>query len=146
MASILKAISHSENETLGLAEKISLFFKEGDVIVLSGELGAGKTLFVKGIANALGIDASLVNSPSYTIVNEYRGGSKLLFHFDLYRLGDITELYETGWDDYMQQNGIMVVEWGEKGEANLPLPRYQVTFKILNETQREIDITVVNNV
>ncbi|MFH2050654.1 MAG: tRNA (adenosine(37)-N6)-threonylcarbamoyltransferase complex ATPase subunit type 1 TsaE [bacterium] len=145
MASILKAISHSENETLGLAEKIGLFFKEGDVVILSGELGAGKTLFVKGVAKALGIDTSLVNSPSYTIVNEYRGGSKLLFHFDLYRLGDISELYETGWDDYMQQKGIMVIEWGEKGESSLPIPRYQVSFKILDDTQREIDITVVNN-
>jgi len=145
MASILKAISHSEIETLGLAEKIGLFLKEGDVVILSGELGAGKTLFVKGVAKALGIDTSLVNSPSYTIVNEYRGGSKLLFHFDLYRIGDISELYETGWDDYMQQKGIMVIEWGEKGESNLPIPRYQVSFKILDDTQREIDITVVNN-
>jgi len=145
MASILKAVSHSEKETLGLAEKIGLFFKEGDVVILTGELGAGKTLFVKGVAKALGIDTALVNSPSYTIVNEYRGGSKLLFHFDLYRLGDISELYETGWDDYMQQNGIMVVEWGEKGQASLPVPRYQVSFKILDDTEREIDITVVNN-
>jgi len=145
MASILKAVSHSEEETLGLAEKISLFFKKGDVVILTGELGAGKTIFVKGIAKGLGIDTALVNSPSYTIVNEYRGGSKLLFHFDLYRLGDISELYETGWDDYMQQDGLMVVEWGEKGEVNLPIPRYQVSFKILDDTEREIDITVIEN-
>ena len=145
MASILKAVSHSEEETLGLAEKISLFFKKGDVVILTGELGAGKTIFVKGIARGLGIDTALVNSPSYTIVNEYRGGSKSLFHFDLYRLGNISELYETGWDDYMQKDGIMVVEWGEKGEVNLPIPRYQVSFKILDDTEREINITVIEN-
>lgn len=145
MASILKAVSHSEEETLGLAEKISLFFKKGDVVILTGELGAGKTVFVKGIAKALGIDSSLVNSPSYTIVNEYKGGSKMLFHFDLYRLGDISELYETGWDDYMQQDGIMVVEWGEKGQASLPAPRYEITLNILDDNEREIDITVIEN-
>ncbi len=145
MASILKAVSHSEEETLRLAEKISLFFKKGDVVILTGELGAGKTIFVKGIARGLGIDTALVNSPSYTIVNEYRGGSKSLFHFDLYRLGNISELYETGWDDYMQKDGIMVVEWGEKGEVNLPIPRYQVSFKILDDTEREINITVIKN-
>ncbi len=145
MATILKAVSHSEEETSGLAEKISLFFKKGDVVILSGELGAGKTVFVKGIAKALEIDTDLVNSPSYTIVNEYKGGSIMLFHFDLYRLGDISELYETGWDDYMQRNGIMVVEWGEKGETSLPAPRYEITIKILDETNREIDIAVIEN-
>ncbi|RKX29204.1 MAG: tRNA (adenosine(37)-N6)-threonylcarbamoyltransferase complex ATPase subunit type 1 TsaE [Candidatus Zixiibacteriota bacterium] len=145
MRPTLNVISHSEDETLGLAEKIGLFFKPGDVIILSGSLGAGKTVFVRGLARALQIDEELVNSPSFTIVNEYLGGSIPLYHLDLYRMGDISELNELGWDDYLQRGGIVVVEWGEKGGDWLPLPHYSVSMRIIDDTQREIDIQVIDS-
>ncbi len=134
--------SHSEDETLALAGKLASLFKPGDVLVLTGVLGAGKTVFVKGLAAAMGIDESLVNSPSFTIVNEYTG--KLpLYHFDLYRLDDVSELYEIGWDDYLGREGLVVIEWGEKAKEYLPARYYQVNFGIIDEQQREIDISYI---
>ncbi|MEA3297726.1 MAG: tRNA (adenosine(37)-N6)-threonylcarbamoyltransferase complex ATPase subunit type 1 TsaE, partial [candidate division Zixibacteria bacterium] len=93
----LNIISHSEAETLALAGKLAPLFRPGNVLVLSGSLGSGKTVFVRGLAKALGHDENLVNSPSFTIVNEYPG-EKPLYHFDLYRVQDPGELYEIGWD------------------------------------------------
>ncbi|MEA2030747.1 MAG: tRNA (adenosine(37)-N6)-threonylcarbamoyltransferase complex ATPase subunit type 1 TsaE [candidate division Zixibacteria bacterium] len=145
MKSSLNVISHSEAETLGLAEKVGLFFKSGDVIVLTGTLGAGKTVFVRGLARALQIDEDIVNSPSFTIINEYPGGKSPLYHFDLYRLDNASELDELGWDDYLQRGGIMVVEWGEKGGDWLPFPYYRVTMRIIGDVQREIDIQVIKS-
>lgn len=142
MRSILNVISHSEDETLGLAQKLGLFFKPGDVVVLTGPLGAGKTVFVRGLARAFQIDEKLVSSPSFTMVNEYPGGRRHLYHFDLYRLGDVAELSEIGWDDYLQRGGVVVVEWGEKGSDWLPLPYYNVSMRIIDESRREIDVTV----
>ena len=140
---MLNIISHSEEETLALASKLALLFKPGDVLVLTGVLGAGKTVFVRGLAAAMGIDESIVNSPSFTLVNEYQG-EKTLYHFDLYRLGDSSELYEIGWDEYLSRDGLVVVEWGEKAEGYLPERYYHMEFGIVNETDREINISFVN--
>ncbi|MBU8933731.1 MAG: tRNA (adenosine(37)-N6)-threonylcarbamoyltransferase complex ATPase subunit type 1 TsaE [candidate division Zixibacteria bacterium] len=142
MRQVLNVISHNEDETLGLAEKIGLFFKPGDVVVLTGPLGAGKTVFVRGLARALQIDENLVKSPSFTIVNEYPGSGRHLYHFDLYRLINVSELNEIGWDDYLQRGGVVVVEWGEKGGDLIPLPYYRVRIRIIDDNQREIDIAV----
>lgn len=142
MKKILYIVSHSENETIALAEKLLPVFKSGDVLILCGQLGSGKTVFVRGLAIALDIDENLVNSPSFTIVNEYPG-SKPLYHFDLYRLGDSSELYEIGWDEYLGRDGLLVVEWGEKAEEFLPRQYYQIDFKIIDEKQREILISFV---
>ncbi|MEW6412532.1 MAG: tRNA (adenosine(37)-N6)-threonylcarbamoyltransferase complex ATPase subunit type 1 TsaE [Candidatus Zixiibacteriota bacterium] len=143
MQRMLNIISHSEEETLALASKLALLFKPGDVLVLTGVLGAGKTVFVRGLAAAMGIDESIVNSPSFTLVNEYQG-EKTLYHFDLYRLGDSSELYEIGWDEYLSRDGLVVVEWGEKAAGYLPERYYQMEFGIVNETDREINISFVN--
>ena len=139
MKRILDIVSHSENETMALAEKLLALFKPGDIIILTGELGAGKTAFVRGLAKGLGIDTDLVHSPSFTIVNEYPG-EKPLFHFDLYRLTDIGELTEIGWDDYMNKKGLMAVEWGEKAKEMLPQNYYSIDFSIIDEVQRKIAI------
>ncbi|UCE25937.1 MAG: tRNA (adenosine(37)-N6)-threonylcarbamoyltransferase complex ATPase subunit type 1 TsaE [Candidatus Zixiibacteriota bacterium] len=139
---MLNITSHSEDETLALAGKLASLFKPGDVLVLTGVLGAGKTVFVKGLATAMGIDESLVNSPSFTIVNEY-AGERPMYHFDLYRLADVSELNEIGWDDYLGCEGIIVIEWGEKAREYLPTQYYQVDFGIIDEQQREIDISYV---
>lgn len=143
MQTVLKVVSHSEDQTVVLAEKLIPFLRPGNIVVLTGELGAGKTVFVRGLAKGLGIDEDLVNSPSFTIVNEYTGGRLPLYHFDLYRIGDPSELYEVGWNDYLGREGIVVVEWGERAEGHLPEGYYQVTFDTVNETDRQINIGYV---
>lgn len=145
MALALNIVSHSEEETVALARKLATFFRSGDVIVLTGELGAGKTVFVRGLAAGLGIDEDLVNSPSFTVVNEYPGGTLPLFHFDLYRLGDPSELKEIGWDDYRRRDGLIVVEWGERAEYHLPPQYYRVLFTPRDEQERQLDIAVVES-
>lgn len=132
--------SHSEEETIALARKLASLFRPGDVIVLSGALGSGKTVFVRGLAAAMGLDETQVNSPSFTLVNEYPG-EQALYHFDLYRLGDISELVEIGWDEYLSREGVVVVEWGEKAEGYLPPRYYRIDFAIVNEKEREINIS-----
>lgn len=128
---------------MGLAERLAAALRPGDMLILTGELGAGKTEFVRGLAGALGHDRSKVNSPSFTIVNEYPG-EKPLYHFDLYRINDADELHETGWDDYLARDGLVVVEWGEKAGPMLPSRYYRVTFEIAGETDRKIDIEAVS--
>ncbi len=142
MPIILNIVSHSEEETLALAAKLVRLFKPGDVLVLTGVLGAGKTVFVRGLAAAMGIDEGLVNSPSFTLVNEYQGET-MLYHFDLYRLADSSELYEIGWDEYLGRDGLVVVEWGEKADEYLPNRYYQIEFGMVGETDREINISFV---
>lgn len=144
MAKVLQIVSHSEDETLALAEKILNLLTPDDLLVLSGELGAGKTLFVRGLARGLGLDEMHVNSPSYTIVNEYPG-EKPMYHFDLYRLGDSSELVEVGWEDYLSKKGLVVVEWGERADEFLPNRYFKIEFSILNEKEREISISLITN-
>ena len=99
-----------ETEQLGyrLAQKLH----GGEIIAYTGDLGAGKTAFTRGIATGLGI-TERVTSPTFTIVNEYEGGRLPLFHFDMYRLGSSDELYDIGWEDYLARNGVCAVEWSE---------------------------------
>ena len=144
MTAILQIISHSETETQGLAAKMVPAFRPDDLVVLTGPLGAGKTAFVRGLAKAMGLDEDNVNSPSYTIINEYPG-EKPLYHFDLYRLGDSSELVEIGWDDYLEKNGLVVVEWGEMAGEYLPDKYYQIKFEIIDDTQRQIYISLISN-
>lgn len=138
----LNIVSHSEAETQALAQKLGRHFQDPEVVVLTGSLGCGKTVFVRGLAAALGIDDKLINSPSFTMVNEYPG-EKPLFHLDLYRLGDPAQLYEIGWDEYLGREGLFVVEWGEKAGGVLPSRYYLVQFNIIDEQQREINISLV---
>ena len=138
----LSVVSHSEAETAALAQKLALSFGAGDAVVLTGGLGSGKTTFVRALVTARGIDEKLVNSPSYTFVNEY-GGDPPIFHIDLYRLGDPSELTEIGWDDYLERNGIMFVEWGEKAGDRLPPRHFVAEFRIVDENERQIDFSLV---
>lgn len=102
--------SYSPEETEQIAFEFSKILSGGQVITLDGDLGAGKTAFVRGIARGLGISDS-VSSPTFTIVNEYRKGKIPLFHFDIYRITSEEEMYDIGWDDYITQNAVVVVEW-----------------------------------
>ncbi len=138
----LDIVSHSEKQTLTLATRLAPHLRRPDVVILSGELGSGKTLFVRGLALALKIDEQLVHSPSFTMVNEYPGRYPL-FHFDLYRLTDPSELYELGWDDYLQREGLVVIEWGEKAGDLIPDVYYRICFTIVGEYRRRISVSLV---
>ncbi len=139
---ILSITSHSEQETFALAKRLAPSFKPGDLIVLEGSLGAGKTVFVRGMAAGLGLDEHLVTSPSFGLVNEYPGTNPL-YHFDLYRVDDIRELYEIGWEEYLCRNGIVVVEWGDRAKEFLPRQYYRAEFAIVSEEERIIEIALV---
>lgn len=104
-------LTNSEAETEALGAQVAEKLPDGAVVAFYGELGSGKTAFVRGMAQGMGIDC-LVNSPTFTIVNEYEG-ARTLFHFDMYRLGSADELYDIGWDDYLARGGICAVEWSE---------------------------------
>ncbi len=123
---------------------MAAMFPDGSLVVLSGELGAGKTVFVKGLAKGMGIEKDAATSPTFNIVHEYRG-ERELYHFDLYRLRDTSELVEIGWDDYLERQGVAVVEWGEKAGALLPQKYYLVEINSLNddENEREINVSLI---
>ena len=105
-------VTNSPAETEALGQRLAERLQPGDVIAYTGDLGAGKTAFTRGLARGLGI-TERITSPTCTIVNEYQGGRLPLFHFDMYRLGSSEELYEIGWEDYLARGGVCAVEWSE---------------------------------
>lgn len=128
-------ITRSEKETLELGEKFALELKDGDIVELNGRLGAGKTVFTKGLAAGLGITDD-VTSPTFTILKEYSGKLKL-YHFDLYRIEDEEELKGIGFYDYLGSEGVCVIEWAEKA----PLPeRISVNIEVTGDNERAIEI------
>ncbi len=130
--------THSEAETEALGERLARCLHAGAVVALYGDLGAGKTAFVRGIARGLEIRES-VSSPTFTIVNEYPGDPSL-FHFDMYRLKNADELYGIGWEDYLERNGICVTEWSERIEEALPEDAVRVRIERLSDTGRSIRV------
>ena len=104
--------TNSPEETEALGERLAQKLLPGTVIAFQGDLGTGKTAFTRGLARGLGAQ-DRVTSPTYTIVNEYLGGKFPLFHFDMYRLGSSDELFDIGWEDYLERGGICAVEWSE---------------------------------
>jgi tRNA threonylcarbamoyladenosine biosynthesis protein TsaE len=131
-------ISHSPAETGSLGERWGRAAQRGLVIGLSGDLGAGKTRLVKGIARGLGITAR-VHSPTFTLVNEYGGGRLRLFHLDLYRLETRGQIVSAGLEEFLQPDGVTVIEWAEK-MVNEEKPRRMIFVKIeiLGESERKI--------
>lgn len=109
----MQYISNSVEETEKIGADLAYRISAGSIVAFTGDLGAGKTAFVRGMARGLGI-AERVTSPTFTIVNEYIGTEKSLFHFDLYRLYDADELFDIGWEDYLNRGGICAVEWSER--------------------------------
>ena len=130
--------THSEEETEALGERLAKCLRAGSVVALYGDLGAGKTAFVRGLARGLGIRGS-VSSPTFTIVNEYPGRVPL-FHFDMYRLKNAEELYGIGWEDYLDRNGICVTEWSERIEEALPEDAVRVRIRRLSDSERSVSI------
>ena len=108
----MEFVTHSREETEALGARLADALAEGRVVAFTGDLGAGKTAFVSGMARALGVEER-VTSPTFTIVNEYEGGRLPLFHFDMYRLDSADELFHIGWEDYLDRGGVCAVEWSE---------------------------------
>ena len=130
--------THSEAETEALGERLAKCLHAGAVVALYGDLGAGKTAFVRGMARGLEIGEA-VSSPTFTIVNEYPG-DPALFHFDMYRLKNAEELYGIGWEDYLDRNGVCVTEWSERIEEALPEDAVRVRIERTGEHERTIRV------
>ena len=112
----MEYLSNSAQETEALGERLAAVLRPGDVVAYTGDLGAGKTAFTRGLARGLGVP-DRVTSPTFTIVNEYEGGRLPLFHFDLYRMESPEELFDIGWEDYLARGGVCAVEWSEHAEG-----------------------------
>ncbi len=132
-----KITSRSENDTRELAENIESEKFPGMVICLNGELGSGKTLFVKGFAKALGIEDD-ITSPTFNIIKEYLDGEAELYHMDVYRVEDNYE--SVGIEDYFKRSGISIIEWAELIEDILPKERLDINFQIVGENTRIITL------
>ena len=135
-------ISHSPAYTEALGEQFGRSAQRGLVIALSGDLGAGKTQFVRGLARGLGISGR-VHSPTFTLVNEYGGGRLKLFHLDLYRLETAEQILSAGIEEYLQPDGVSVIEWAERlkaesGKRKAETKTVNVCIEVLSESERKI--------
>jgi len=135
----MEFITNSPAETELVGAKLAKQLNPGAVIAYRGDLGAGKTAFTRGLARGLGI-ADAVTSPTYTIVNEYLSGRMPLFHFDMYRLRSADELFDIGWEDYLERGGVCAVEWSENVADALENP-ITVTIETTGEQSRKITVT-----
>ena len=108
----MELLSHSPEDTEDIGARLAEQLEPGAVVAFTGDLGAGKTAFTRGLARGLGIP-DRITSPTFTIVNEYEGGRLPLFHFDMYRLGSADELFDIGWEGYLRRGGVCAVEWSE---------------------------------
>ena len=120
--------THDPEETFDVGRKIGTNAKPGQIYTLTGDLGVGKTVFTQGVAAGLGITEP-VNSPTFTIIQEYEDGRLPFYHFDVYRIGDLEEMEEIGYDDYFFGQGICLIEWAELIEEILPEKRIEVTIE-----------------
>ena len=120
--------THDPEETFEFGRTIGMNAKPGQIYTLTGDLGVGKTVFTQGVAAGLGITEP-VNSPTFTIIQEYEDGRLPFYHFDVYRIGDLEEMEEIGYDDYFFGQGICLIEWAELIEEILPEKRIEVTIE-----------------
>ena len=134
----MQYLTNAPEETEAIGAALAKILTPGTVLAYRGDLGAGKTAFTRGLARGLGY-AEPVTSPTYTIVNEYLGGRLPLFHFDMYRLGSSDDLWDIGWEDYLERGGICAVEWSENVEDALE-GAICVTIEKLGEDSRRITI------
>ena len=134
----MQIITNSPEETEAIGAALGKNITPGTVIAYRGDLGAGKTAFTRGLARGLGC-AEIVTSPTYTIVNEYLGGRIPLFHFDMYRLCSADDLFDIGWEDYLDRGGVCAVEWSENVDDAMEDAIY-ITIEKLGEDSRRITI------
>ncbi len=134
---MLQIITKSEKETENLGRILASKLEPRSIVALYGDLGAGKTAFVRGLARGLGIGKK-VSSPTFTIVNELSENGKTLIHFDMYRLGGSDELFDIGWEDYLQRDCILAVEWSEIVDDIYTGEEITVKIEKLSENERKI--------
>ena len=141
----MEYISNSEEDTINIGKKIASQLKKGDIIILSGDLGSGKTKLTEGVLSYFGLQNE-ISSPTFTIVNEYDTENLKIYHFDLYRLADIDEFFAIGGEEYFEK-GASIIEWGELLEDYLPDKYLKLEFSRDNsfDTKRVIKITNVGN-
>ena len=132
-------ISNSEKETEQIGAEFAKNLVPGSVVAMYGDLAAGKTAFVRGMAKGMEIDCT-VSSPTFTIVNEYIGKGKSLIHFDMYRLSSADELFDIGWEDYISRGAICAVEWSENVSDAFFGDEIKVTITKTGDTSRRIEI------
>ena len=130
--------TNSPTQTEDIGAALGKIIEPGTVIAYRGDLGAGKTAFTRGLAKGLGC-TEIVTSPTYTIVNEYLGGRIPLFHFDMYRLRSSDDLFDIGWEDYLDRGGVCAVEWSENVDDAMEDALY-ITIEKLGEDARRITI------
>jgi len=133
-------ITNNESETILEGERLGKVLLPGSIVALYGGLGVGKTAFTRGLAIGLGLDAH-VSSPTFTIVNEYPGKTPL-FHFDMFRIETEDELFDIGWDDYLDRNGVCAVEWSEKVPGVFPSGTFTVKLENLGGNTRRLVVSV----
>ena len=135
----MEFITNSPAETENLGAALGAILPPGTILAYEGDLGAGKTAFTRGLAKGLGC-TDMVTSPTYTIVNEYLNGTMPLFHFDMYRLGSSDDLWDIGWEDYLERGGVCAVEWSENVRDAME-DAVIVCIQKLGEEKRKITIT-----
>ncbi len=142
----MEYISNSEIDTIRLGQKIASQLKKGDIIILLGDLGSGKTKLTEGILSYFGLQNE-ISSPTFTIVNEYDTENLKIFHFDLYRLVDIDEFFAIGGEEYFEK-GASIIEWGEMLEGYIPKKYLKLEFSRdnVNENKRIIKIENIGNI
>jgi tRNA threonylcarbamoyladenosine biosynthesis protein TsaE len=133
--------TQSEEETAGVGRELAATLSAGDVLLLYGDLGSGKTAFVRGLAEGLGVHRDEVSSPTFTLIQEYRGGRLLLFHVDLYRIDDPREFDDLGLDE-IAVDGVLAIEWAEK-HLRPPHDSIRVSIEHAGETERRITVVHV---
>ena len=134
----MEFITHSPQQTEALGSALGEKLQAGTVLAYTGDLGAGKTAFTRGLAKGLGAK-DMVTSPTYTIVNEYLSGRLPLFHFDMYRLASADDLWDIGWEDYLERGGVCAVEWSENVTDALENPIF-IRLEKVDENTRRITI------
>ena len=138
--------SYSPQETENLAFNLAQKIPYGRVVAMFGDLGAGKTAFTRGFTKGMGINCD-VSSPTFALVNEYRGSGKTLYHFDMYRISGWDDLYSTGYFDYLDEGASLIIEWSENIEAVLPDDCVRITIRKTNDiNERLIEVSGVENI
>ena len=136
----MEHLSHSVTETEAIAAKLAESLGPNDVIALEGELGAGKTQFVRGLVKALGGDGRAVSSPTFVLLNVYQTPLFAVYHLDAYRVGGADDFASIGFSELLEQNGIVVVEWSSRVKEILPAKRINVSFEITGKNSRIIRV------